>query len=87
MLHQVACGGEHTLVISKQGRVFAWGRGNVGQTGLGSNDTTNVPTCVQTLEGQHITQVQPLQPAALHMCFGQHSGVSLLIQPNTFAPA
>lgn len=59
LLHQVACGGEHTMVISKRGRVFAWGRGHVGQTGLGINDTVNVPTCIQTLEGQHVMQVQP----------------------------
>ena len=53
------------MVISKQGRVFAWGRGNVGQTGLGINDTINVPTCIQTLEGQQVTQVQ--LPAASYL--------------------
>ncbi|KAL3150238.1 hypothetical protein ABBQ32_000096 [Trebouxia sp. C0010 RCD-2024] len=52
---QVACGGQHTLVISKQGRVFAWGQGSVGQTGLGRKETVNVPTCIQALEGQHVT--------------------------------
>ena len=58
-LHQVACGGEHTMVVSQQGRVYAWGRGHVGQTGLGINDTLNVPACIQTLDGQHVIQVQP----------------------------
>lgn len=58
LLYQVACGGQHTLVIGKQGRVFAWGHGSVGQTGLGRKETVNVPTCIQALEGQHVTQVQ-----------------------------
>ena len=49
------------MVITKQGKVFAWGRGNVGQTGLGIKDTVNTPTCIQTLDGQHVTQVQLLQ--------------------------
>ena len=46
------------MVIGKQGRVFAWGRGHVGQTGLGFKDTVNVPTCIETLTSQHVTQVQ-----------------------------
>ena len=54
---QVACGGEHTMVIAQQGRVFVWGRGNTGQTGLGTTATINLPTRLEALNGQHITQV------------------------------
>ena len=38
--------------------MFVWGHGSVGQTGLGTQDKVNVPTCVQALQGQHVTQVQ-----------------------------
>ena len=57
VMWQVACGGEHTMVIAQQGRVFVWGRGNTGQTGLGTTATINLPTRLEALNGQHITQV------------------------------
>lgn len=51
------------MVISRQGRVFAWGQGSVGQTGLGMKETVNVPHCIEALEGRHVRQVQ--QPSQL----------------------
>ena len=45
------------MAISKHGKVFAWGRGHVGQTGLGIRDTINVPTCLEVLSGQRVSQV------------------------------
>ena len=35
----VACGGNHTLAVTRSGAVFAWGSNNHGQLGLG--DTTD----------------------------------------------
>lgn len=32
----VACGESHTVAITTEGRVLAWGRGDLGQLGLGS---------------------------------------------------
>lgn len=54
---QVVCGGEHTMVISQQGRVFTWGRGNSGQTGLGTTDTVTLPARLEALEDHCVTQV------------------------------
>lgn len=54
---QLACGGEHTMVITQQGRVFSWGRGSTGQTGLGTTDTVTLPTRLQALQDHHVTQV------------------------------
>ena len=33
----VACGAEHSLCMSKEGKVFAWGRGAGGQLGQGDD--------------------------------------------------
>ena len=52
------------MVIAQQGRVFTWGRGNTGQTGLGITDTVTLPTRVEALEGRHVTQVTPKIPSA-----------------------
>ena len=54
---QVVCGGEHTMVICQQGRVFSWGRGNCGQTGLGTTDTVTLPARLEALEDHCATQV------------------------------
>ena len=54
---QVVCGGEHTMVICQQGRVFSWGRGNCGQTGLGTTDTVILPARLEALEDRCVTQV------------------------------
>lgn len=38
----IACGSYHTLVLTSDGEVYAWGQNNCGQIGSGS--TTNQPT-------------------------------------------
>ncbi|CAH1803231.1 unnamed protein product, partial [Owenia fusiformis] len=38
---QVACGSHHSLALTSEGEVFAWGQNNCGQVGSGS--TTNQP--------------------------------------------
>merc|ERR1719495_465174 len=45
----VACGGDHTLVVSRSGAVFAWGSNNHGQLGLGDLTDRIWPTQVSTL--------------------------------------
>lgn len=54
---QVACGGDHTLAIDVAGALYAWGRGNWGQTGHGTNDNLASPRRVAELEGKKVVQV------------------------------
>jgi len=42
----VACGGYHTMIISDDGNLYAFGRNNYGQLGLGDNQERNIPTLV-----------------------------------------
>ena len=45
----VACGGNHTLVVTVSGAVFAFGSNNHGQLGLGDLTDRRWPTQVSTL--------------------------------------
>ncbi|XP_028320284.1 serine/threonine-protein kinase Nek8 isoform X1 [Gouania willdenowi] len=42
-LVQVSCGASHVLVVTNEREVFAWGRGDNGRLGLGTQDTHNCP--------------------------------------------
>ncbi|XP_077578875.1 serine/threonine-protein kinase Nek8 [Stigmatopora nigra] len=49
-LVQVSCGASHVLAVTNEREVFAWGRGENGRLGLGSQDTHNCPqqVCLPT---------------------------------------
>jgi alpha-tubulin suppressor-like RCC1 family protein len=42
----IACGAQHSIVVTDMGAVFAWGCGGEGRLGLGSRDDVFVPTRV-----------------------------------------
>ena len=50
----VACGGNHTLVVTRSGAVFAWGSNNHGQLGLGDTTDRMWPTQVTTLRNLRV---------------------------------
>jgi hypothetical protein len=55
---QLACGGDHTVVLDAGGGVWAWGRGTWGQTGQGHTDNTCLPQRVcGALQGRRVVQV------------------------------
>ena len=45
----IAVGGSHTLCVDAGGSVFAWGKNNFGQLGVGGTDNRVVPTLVTGL--------------------------------------
>ena len=53
----VACGDGHNVVGTTDGRVYAWGRGDEGQLGLGMGLNSPVPQLVTQLQNRSITQV------------------------------
>lgn len=56
-VRQIACGSGHTVVLTTDGEVFTWGRGDDGRLGHGDNGWKYVPRIIQSLEGQVIAQV------------------------------
>lgn len=47
----IACGGKHSLAVSRKGELFVWGDGSLGQLGLGRIMDVYVPTGIVNLVG------------------------------------
>lgn len=43
---QVACGYAHTLVLTDEGQIYAWGANSYGQLGTGNKSNQSYPTTV-----------------------------------------
>lgn len=43
---QVACGYAHTLVLTDEGQIYAWGANSYGQLGTGNKSNQSYPTPV-----------------------------------------
>jgi len=56
-VRQIACGSGHTVVLTTDGSVYTWGRGDDGRLGHGDNGWKYVPRLAQALHGQVIIQV------------------------------
>jgi RCC1 and BTB domain-containing protein len=54
---QIACGSGHTVVLTDDGEVYTWGRGDDGRLGHGDNGWKFVPRLVEELRGKKIRQV------------------------------
>mmetsp|Transcript_11213 Transcript_11213/g.32779 ORF Transcript_11213/g.32779 Transcript_11213/m.32779 type:complete len:89 (+) Transcript_11213:1125-1391(+) len=60
----VAAGSQHSLALTAQGQLLAWGEGLRGRLGLGTDETKHVPTPVKSMEGKRIVAM-----AAGNMCY------------------
>lgn len=56
-VQQIACGSGHTVVLSTEGEVMTWGRGDDGRLGHGTSHWKYVPRITQSLAGQVVTMV------------------------------
>lgn len=54
---QICCGSGHTVVLTEEGEVYTWGRGDDGRLGHGDNGWKYVPRMVEALRGKNIVQV------------------------------
>ncbi|OQR74148.1 putative E3 ubiquitin-protein ligase HERC4-like [Tropilaelaps mercedesae] len=48
-LSQIACGGQHSMALSKSGTLLVWGSNRHGQLGLGDTEDRSSPTVVKSL--------------------------------------
>lgn len=51
---KVACGWDHSLAISANGKVYTWGSGANGKLGHGDEENFDTPTLVRSLSGKHV---------------------------------
>ena len=49
LVRNVCCGGYHTLALTADRRVYAWGRGEFGQLGLGHDNNETEPKLIEAL--------------------------------------
>ncbi|XP_014241643.1 ultraviolet-B receptor UVR8 [Cimex lectularius] len=54
-IKDIACGLEHAVALSEDGRVFTWGCGTRGQLGLGNLENCKQPTEVEALTGLKVS--------------------------------
>ncbi|XP_032885366.1 probable E3 ubiquitin-protein ligase HERC3 [Amblyraja radiata] len=55
---QVTCGNNHSLALSKDGQVFAWGQNTFGQLGLGTRGPLSCdPQTVKSFSGVPVAQI------------------------------
>ncbi|KAM9493367.1 retinitis pigmentosa GTPase regulator b [Clarias gariepinus] len=54
---KLACGDEHTALITENGKLFMFGSNNWGQLGLGEKISVNKPTCVKALKAEKVKLV------------------------------
>ncbi|XP_072898000.1 E3 ubiquitin-protein ligase HERC2-like [Hemitrygon akajei] len=93
---QVTCGNEHSLAVSKDGQVFAWGCNTYGQLGLGKKDTSfQNDMAVQTFSGIPVAQIAAggehslaLTVSGAVFAFGRnnHGQLGLKVTEDTFIP-
>ena len=53
----VACGSQHTVLLSRAGRLFSFRRSLEGQLGIGTRTSTKVPTLVTTFQNYCVLAV------------------------------
>ncbi|CAL8302008.1 unnamed protein product, partial [Gadus morhua 'NCC'] len=53
----IACGDEHTALVTENGKLFVFGSNNWGQLGLGSKSSVTKPTCVKALKSEKVRLV------------------------------
>jgi alpha-tubulin suppressor-like RCC1 family protein len=57
VIKDIKCGGEHTVVLSSNGKVYSFGHGYTGQLGLGNNKNYERPTIVKSLIKKTVNQI------------------------------
>ncbi len=60
MINEIACGAQHTVLLSKAGELFTIGSNQYGQLGLNDTqlDFTTAPLLVQEIQQQELNIIQ-----------------------------
>ncbi|XVE91468.1 hypothetical protein REPUB_Repub01dG0012300 [Reevesia pubescens] len=56
-VHNIACGGKHAVLVTKQGEIFSWGEESGGRLGHGVEADVPHPKLIDTLSGMNFESV------------------------------
>ncbi|XWS34077.1 hypothetical protein CRYUN_Cryun21dG0008100 [Craigia yunnanensis] len=56
-VHNIACGGRHAVLVTKQGEIFSWGEESGGRLGHGVEADVPHPKLIDTLSGMNFESV------------------------------
>ena len=62
----ISAGKNYSLALKSDGTVWAWGRNNHGQLGIGNNDDKNIPIQVTKKEGSYLTDIKSISAGDEH---------------------
>jgi alpha-tubulin suppressor-like RCC1 family protein len=85
-----ACGSKHTLAVSEEGKLWAWGRGTGGRLGLADRNKRHTPTHVQTLKNKVVLAVAGSTHSVAiseHGCMLSWGQASLIVANGIEKPA
>ena len=86
-VREVACGSGHTIVLTREGQVLTWGRGDDGRLGHGDNGWKYIPRPVKGLEGLRRRRRKEGGLWMSHVDQGQDSLTHTFIQSPTLFPS
>ena len=72
-LQAVACGKNHTLVLTRLGDAFAWGNNDFGQCGINNNHVTYAPHSVN-FDQYYRTNIKSISAGSYHSAFVDEIG-------------
>ncbi|KAG6654320.1 hypothetical protein CIPAW_05G137000 [Carya illinoinensis] len=56
-VHNIACGGRHAILVTRQGEIFSWGEESGGRLGHGVEADFSHPKLIDTLSGMNVELV------------------------------
>lgn len=65
VIRAVGCGSDHCVALAAEGQVYAWGRNESGQLGVGDYDDREAPCEAPLPDGQHASEVSCAQESTL----------------------
>ncbi|KAG0464929.1 hypothetical protein HPP92_019093 [Vanilla planifolia] len=80
-IFRMACGGAHAIALTRNGRVFTWGRGTRGQLGHGDLENRLQPELVEFFEG---CTVNDISAGWNHSAFATGSGHLFMCGDGSF---
>ena len=71
---QVAVSYEHTCALTKSGNVMCWGKGDEGELGNGTNETSALPVAVIDVAGKPLADIVQIATGSRYSCALHKSG-------------